>query len=119
MIAYNILVVENEDNIVLQKTIMAESRRDAYFKIAVDIPHKLVSNAENVEIMVKEFLSSSCDSLDKIKTAIRTSMEDVMNKNWESDITSSYYVVDYSNNTEFPNRMMLIDIMALIKNDNL
>lgn len=118
MIAYNILVVENEDNIVLQNTIMAESRRDAYFKIAAVIPHKFVSNAENVEIMVKEFLSSSCDSLDKIKTAIKSSIEE-MNKQWESNVTDSFYIVDYSNNTEFPNRMMLIDVLALIKNDNL
>ena len=118
MIPYNILVIENEDNIVLQKTILAESRRDAYMKMASHMPKNLLSNAENVEILVKEFLSSSCDSLDKIKTAIRTSIEE-MNKKWETDMTADYYIVDYSNQQEFPNRMMLIEILALINNDNL
>jgi hypothetical protein len=111
---YEILVVEGIDNIMLSATIMAEDRRDAYLRTLNLIPNPKSIDVENTEIMLREFLPSTCPTTEKFKIFITG-----FNEIWNSTSTLKDMEFNYDNKVELPNRMLLIDVLALKNDDKL
>lgn len=111
---YEMLVIEGLDNIMLSTTIMAKDRRDAYFKILNMIPDPKKIDIENTEIILREFLSSTCPTTEKFKIFITN-----FNELWNSSSTMTDLEFNYDNRQELPNRMLLIDVLALKNDDKL
>ena len=111
---YEMLVVEDQDNIMLTITIMALDRKDAYSQILTHLPDIHKMDVENTEIMLREFLPSTCPTTEKFKIFITG-----FNEIWNSTSTLKDNEFNYDNKAELPNRMLLIDVLALKNDDKL